>query len=201
MPSNPPKYPWLVPNETICNYDSVLDHEFSPKVVAAIREKMRRSTTGAETALESDAYIAPELHDGVLKIIWMEAQRVRADIAARLASGTRNDLLGIMGYCPNYLIQQQRDARRTRYLSWLVTNVGVVEGESQVEGGWSLEKAELVLSAQVPCAAFNVSVVTVKDKDMCITCSLQDGVVDDGIGNRLLCDLEKWMEDIGEGST
>ena len=129
-----------------------------------------------------------------------EAQRFRADFTARIASGTRNDLLGVMGYCPNYLMQQQRDTRRTRYLSWLVTNVGVLEGESQGEGGWSLQKAELVLSAQVPCAAFNVSVMTAKDKGMCITCSWQDGVVDGGTGHRLLCDLERWMKGIGEES-
>jgi hypothetical protein len=69
MPSNPPRYPWLVSKETICNYDSVLDHEFSPKVVAAIREEMGRSTTGADTALESDTYVSPDLHDEVLEII------------------------------------------------------------------------------------------------------------------------------------
>lgn len=201
MPSNPPEYPWLIPKETICNYDSVLDHEFSPKVVAAIREEMGRSTTGTATTLDSDAYVAPDVHDGILEIIWIEAQRVRADITARLASGTRNDLFGVMVYCPNYLIQQQRDTWRTRYLSCIVTNVGVLEEESQKEGGWSLQKAELVLSAQVPCAAFNVSVMTANDKDMCLTCSWQDRVVDHKVGERLLVDLEKWMKDIGAESS
>ena len=197
LPARTPKYPWLVPKEAMCNYDSALDHEYAPELVATIREKMADAATHTATATVTDADLSRRLPEDVVKIVWTVSTRVRAEIAARIASGLKNDLLAVMGYCPDWNSQQQREARRTRYLSWLVTNLGVLEGDSKGKDEWSLRRAELVLSAEVPSAAISVSIMTVKDEQMCVTCSWQDGVVEERVGEGLLQDLERWMNEIG----
>ncbi|KAF1914791.1 alcohol acetyltransferase-domain-containing protein [Ampelomyces quisqualis] len=189
LPARTPEYPWLDPKESMCNWDSVLDHEFAPELVARIREIMANAGTNAD--------LPQSLPEDVMDAIWSTSAQIRAEIAARIAMGTRNDLLAVMGWCPDWNIQQQREARRTRYLSWLVTNIGVVEGKSQEKAGWSFDRAELVLSAEVPSAAFSVSLMTVKGEQMCVTCSWQEAAVEERIGNKLLSDLETWLNGIG----
>lgn len=189
LPSNTKQYPWLQPKESMCNYVSVLDHEFDPKLVNMIRSHM--------SAMSSDS----KLPANVLDMIWSVSARVRREIQARLDSGTRNDLIGIMKLCPDWNSQQQNEMRRTRYLSWLVTNLGVLDGESSANAGkeetWSLRRAELILSAETPSAALSVSIMTVKSREMCVTCSWQDCVVDAELSERLMGDLERWLKDVG----
>jgi hypothetical protein len=136
-----------------------------------------------------------------MDVVWSISARVRQEIKARLESGTRNDLIGIMKLCVDWNSQQQSETRRTRHLSWLVTNLGVIDGESSTSVGkeepWSLRRAELILSAETPSAALSVSIMTVKDREMCVTCSWQDCVVDTELGERLMSDLERWLKDIG----
>ncbi|KAF2001664.1 hypothetical protein P154DRAFT_521697 [Amniculicola lignicola CBS 123094] len=128
-----------------------------------------------------------KLPAGAMDVVWPVSARVRREIQARLDSGTRNDLIGIMKLCPNWISQQQSEMRRTRYLSWLVINLGVLDGESCSNGGkdeiWSL---------------LSVSIMTVKGREMCVTCSWQDGVVEVGLGERLMADLERWLEQVAD---
>jgi hypothetical protein len=189
LPSNTKQYPWLQPKESMCNYVSVVEHEFGPELVNSIRSHMPATSSKSNMPAE------------VMDVVWSVSARVRREIKARLDSGTRNDLIGIMKLCPDWNSQQENEMRRARYLSWLVTNLGVVDGESRTttgeEGAWSLRRAELILSAEAPSAALSVSIVTVKDREMCVTCSWQDGVVDTELGERLTGDLERWLKNIG----
>lgn len=173
----------------MCNYVSVVDHQFDAELVATIRSKMPAQTT--DVSLSAD----------VMEIVWSVAARVRREIQARLDSGVRNDMIGIMKFVSDWRTQQQSEARKTRYLSWLVTNLGVLDkgiSETQAqEEGWSLRRTELVLSTEVASAAISVSIVTVKDEQMCVTGSWQDCVVDLALGERLMGDLEKWLNQIG----
>ncbi|KAF2463773.1 uncharacterized protein BDR25DRAFT_307565 [Lindgomyces ingoldianus] len=189
LPSNTPQYPWLQPKEAMCNYVSVVDHEFDAELVATIRSKM--------PAKAMDASLSAD----VMGIIWSVSARVRREIQERLDSGVRNDMIGIMKFVSDWRAQQQSEARKTRYLSWLVTNLGVLDGgigaTQGQDQGWLLRRAELVLSTEVPSAALSVSIMTVKGDEMCITCSWQDCVVDSGLGERLMSDLERWLNAIG----
>lgn len=189
LPSNTEQYPWLQPKESMCNYVSVVDHEFDPRLVNTIRSYM--------PAMSSDSKLPADIMD----VVWSVSARVRREIQARLDSGTRNDLIGIMKLCPDWNSQQQGEMRRVRYLSWLVTNLGVLDGESSTtvnkEDTWSLRGAELILSAETPSAALSVSIMTVRGRQMCVTCSWQDCVVDTELGERLMGDLERWLKEIG----
>ncbi|KAH7396150.1 alcohol acetyltransferase [Pyrenochaeta sp. MPI-SDFR-AT-0127] len=189
LPSNTTQYPWLRPKESMCNYVSVVDHEFDSKLVDTIRSHMR--------AISSNSKLSTDVMD----VVWSVSARVRREIQARLDSGTRNDLIGIMKLCPDWNSQQESEMRKTRCLSWLVTNLGVLDGECSTsvknEEMWSLRRAELILSADTPSAAFSVSMMTVKGREMCITCSWQDCVVEAELGERLMGDLERWLKAIG----
>lgn len=202
LPSNPPRYPWLQPKETMCNYVSVVDHEFDAKLVASIRSRMPPGRS-------ANASLSPEIMD---KCVWPVAARVRQEIRARLDSGLLNDWIGIMKFVSDWRAQQQAETRKARYFSWLVTNLGVVDDnrnirkkagerqqgeEEEAEEGWSVRKAELVLSTEILSAALSISIMTVKDEQMCVTCSWQDCVVEADLGERLLGDLERWLHEIG----
>ncbi|KAF2824482.1 hypothetical protein CC86DRAFT_408559 [Ophiobolus disseminans] len=183
LPANTARYPWLNPKESMCNYVSVVEHEFDSKLVNTIRSRMLRNLTA-----------------DVMNVIWSVSARVRREIQARLDARTRNDLIGIMRLCPDWNSQQRSEMRRMRYLSWLVTNLGVLDGESSTTVGnesWSLQRAELLLSAETPSAALSVSIMTVKGREMCVTCSWQDCVVEEELGERLMGDLERWLKAIG----
>jgi hypothetical protein len=188
LPESHPKYPWLHPKDSMCNYVSVVDHEFKPDLMATIR-----STIEAQT---KDAGLSEDMKS----IIWSISARVRREIQTRLDSGLKNDLIGIMKLCSNWLTEQRSEACRVRHLSWLVTNLGVFDGQPCVtedQEGWSLRRAQLVLSAEVPSAALSISIMTVKGGDMCVTCSWQDCVVDISLAERLMVDLERWLKEIG----
>ncbi len=193
LPSNTAQYPWLQPKESMCNYVSVVDHEFNAELVATIRSKMTADTI--DSSLSAD----------IMDLVWSVAARVRRELEARLDSGVRNDMIGIMRFVSDWRTQQQSEASKTRYLSWLVTNLGVLdrgiaethEEQEEQEEGWSLRSAELILSAEVPSAAISVSIMTVKGEKMCVTGSWQDCVVDPGLGERLMGNLERWLNQIG----
>ncbi|KAF2637147.1 hypothetical protein P280DRAFT_110377 [Massarina eburnea CBS 473.64] len=188
LPSHTTQYPWLQPKEVMCNYVSAIDHKFDPKLVDTIRR--HTSSMSSDSELPADAK----------ELLWSVSARVRREIQARLDSGTWNDLIGIMKLCPNWNNQQEIEMRKTRYLSWLVTNLGVLDGERSTRVGkesWSLCRAELILGAETPSAALSVSIMTVKGSDMCVTCTWQDSVVDAAIGERLIGHLKRWLEEIG----
>jgi hypothetical protein len=194
LPSHTKEYPWLKPKEAMCNYVSVLDHEFEPELVAAIRAKQTETGVGSSHALSAD----------IKDMIWSIAARVRREIAARLESGITNDMISIMKFVTDWRPQQESETRKPRYLSWLVTNLGVLErGDDEPDRAgtnWSLQKAELVLSTEVPSAAISVSVMTVAGERMAVTCSWQDCVVDQELGKHLLDDLQRWLNEIGASS-
>lgn len=189
LPSHTPKYPWLQPKESMCNYVSVVEHEFDPKLVAEVRSKTPGQPTG--TSLPAD----------VMEVTWSVAARVRREIEERLESGERNDLIGIMKFVSDWRSQQRSEVKKTRHLSWLVTNLGVIDGgagsRQAEEEGWSLRRAELVLSAEVPSAAISVSMMSVKGEKLCVTCSWQECVVHPGVADGLVGNLEQWLNEVG----
>ncbi|KAK8137068.1 alcohol acetyltransferase-domain-containing protein [Apiospora sp. TS-2023a] len=234
LPSRPSKYPWLEPKETLCNYVSVLDQEWDASLVAQIRAQLPQATApsveeeeGAPPVTTASQPLPADLMD----LVWSIAARVRHEIKAKLALGGRNDVLAMMKLIPDWNDAMKTQAKRPRHLSWLVTNIGVLDGREGGEVGdggtqgeiqanqneegqkhlqkkeraggeiWSVRRAELVLSTEVPAQAISVAVVTVKDEQMAITCSWGDAAVDAGVGERLVGDLERWLREIGSGGS
>ncbi|KAK8029649.1 alcohol acetyltransferase-domain-containing protein [Apiospora rasikravindrae] len=223
LPSGPRKYPWLEPKEAMCNYVSVVDHGFDAGLVAKIRAKLPDI---AEAERETASTASRPLPADLMDLVWSVSARIRREIKATLDAGGRNDIIGLMKLAGDFRDVQQSEARKPRHLSWLVTNLIVMDGKSSEAeikasvdtdganigaqghireekgergdgGGWSVRRAELVLSAEVCSAALSVSLVTVKNEQMAVTCSWQDCAVEAGIGEGLLNDLERWMKEIG----
>ncbi|KAK8062782.1 hypothetical protein PG997_014879 [Apiospora hydei] len=224
LPSRPRRYPWLEPKEAMCNYVSAVDHEFDARLVAEIRAKLPGAAKAEGEAL---AEAGRPLPADLMDLVWSVSARIRWEIKSTLDAGGRNDFIGLMKLAGDFKDVQRSEARKPRHLSWLVTNLLTMdgkEGETEVaagidgtlcdsheheeegnerqkhglEGGsWSVRRAELVLSAEVCSAAISVSLVTVKDEQMAVTCSWQDCAVEAGIGEGLLNDLEGWLNEIG----
>ncbi|RWA07680.1 hypothetical protein EKO27_g7410 [Xylaria grammica] len=188
LPSKPAKYPWVEPKDSMCNYVSVMEHEFDTSVVTQIRSQIPDKSTGIS------------LSPGLLDIVWSVAARIRGEIKARLDSGVRNDVLPIMRLVYDWRTQQESEARKPRYLSWLVTNLGVVDGggseKRQDPERWAIRKADLLLSAEVPSAALSVSLMTVKDEEMCVSCTWQDCALEGSLVEHLMDDLKRWVDEI-----
>ncbi|KAI0540914.1 alcohol acetyltransferase-domain-containing protein [Xylaria digitata] len=188
LPSKTAKYPWIEPKDSMCNYVSVMEHEFDTSVVTQIRSEIPNEATGVS------------LSPGLLDIVWSVAARIRREIKARLDSGVRNDVLPIMRLVHDWRTQQESEAQKPRYLSWLVTNLGVLDGggseQRQDPERWAIRKADLLLSAEIPSAALSVSIMTVKDEQMCVTCSWQDCVVEESFVEHLMDDLKRWVDEV-----
>ncbi|KAI0551866.1 alcohol acetyltransferase-domain-containing protein [Xylaria curta] len=188
LPSKTTEYPWLEPKDSMCNYVSVIDHEFDTSLVTQIRSQIPKKEAGTS--------LSPSLLD----IVWSVASRIRREIKARLDSGVRNDVIPMMQLVHDWRTQQESETRKPRYLSWLVTNLGVLNGggseKRQDLDRWAIRKADLLLSAEVPSAALSVSIMTVKDEQMCVSCTWQDCVVDEGLVEHLMGDLKRWVDEI-----
>lgn len=164
------------PRRTIANIFTVMDHEFSPAVV----KKMRNQNTQKE--YES--------------LIWSTATKVREEIQQSLDLCTKDKWVGLMKFILDWRILARFNAKGTRPRSWLVTNLGVLD-ESSASGTWQTEGASFALSAEVIGAAIHVCTVTVKEKELSVCLTWQEGVIDDERGKRLCKDMQEWLVYLG----
>lgn len=184
MPS-PAKRSEPDPSSTMANYFSIMYHSFCKDIVSKIR-----------------------LHDGAASfdknaqhdrdhLIWSVAAAVRRDIRQTQLRGTKNKLVGLMQFVPDWRMALRCKARGTRIVSWLVTNLGVLDGQS-TPGPWCFDQAKFAISSEVVGAAIHVCPVTVKNKDLFINITWQEGVVDDQLGDQLVKDLGEWLGYFGK---
>jgi hypothetical protein len=126
----------------------------------------------------------------------------------RKGIGLKNDSVGLMKFIPDWKAQFKGDVKKPRKLSWFVTNLGVMNGkpESQGEGvntseeEWSIDRAQFTLSTETPVAALLIAAISVKDGKLVITCTWQDTVVEASLGEQIVADLERWLNQIGAQS-
>ncbi|KAI0811872.1 hypothetical protein GGR55DRAFT_678092 [Xylaria sp. FL0064] len=196
-------YPCLDPRRTVANYVSAMTHEFDADVVRRIRDTAKPG---------NDDAIAPALVD----LVWQCAARVRAEIEKRLDSGLRNDVVGLMKLIPDWRAQLRADAGKPRPHSFVVSNLGVLDGEPAMEkeeeeeegegekenrngdagssSCWKIAHSTFAISAEVCGAAFQVSPISVRGGALCMGCSWQDCVVDVKLGEAIVGDLERWLQ-------
>jgi hypothetical protein len=196
LPSDHPNYSWLEPKKTIANYVSIMTHTFESALVADVRSELASKAT------------QESLSDGLLNVLWSICARVRGEIEERLRIGLKNDSVGLMKFIPDWKAQFKGDVKKPRKLSWFVTNLGVMNGkpESQGEGvntseeEWSIDRAQFTLSTETPVAALLIAAISVKDGKLVITCTWQDTVVEASLGEQIVADLERWLNQIGAQS-
>ena len=132
------------PRRTIANYVSIMYHKFGAELVREIREivtaKRRGNGENREDGEDRGGEergdeggdredITPEL----VSLIWKCAARVRGEVQKRLDGGLKNDIASLMGLVPDWRAQHRMDAQKPRAMSWVVTNLGVLDGNLHSE--------------------------------------------------------------------
>ncbi|KXJ86603.1 hypothetical protein Micbo1qcDRAFT_219216 [Microdochium bolleyi] len=211
--------PWEAADRAVANYVTQLPHRYNVSLVAKIRSKFQQQQQSGLEAKDNKAgnglhggnkhplLLAPDL----LEEMWAVATRSRSEITRQLALGLRNDILGIFKYVGDWQGTMREMARRPRLFTWLVTNIGVLNGrqvaagsgrggDGGVEGqdapSWSITRAQFGLSAETPAAAIEFSPVSVVGGGMVVGANWHDCAVDVGLGERVVGDLQRWMEQL-----
>jgi len=189
LPPAPPDAPWGSCNRAISNYVTQVLHKYNAELVTRIRSKLP-----SETSEEID--LNPELQQE----LWTVSAQNRQEIVRKLEAGLKNDLVGLFKYVTDWQKTMSDMAKRTRQFTWLVTNIGVLNGGTSDTQKWAIERAQFGLSAEIPAAAIEISPVSVADKGMCVSADWADNAVDVEFGERIMGDLERWIGQLGRES-
>ncbi|KAK8124242.1 alcohol acetyltransferase-domain-containing protein [Apiospora kogelbergensis] len=183
LPPAPPDVPWAQSDRAVANYVTQMPHRYDTELVARIRSKLP-AEKGEGVAMSAD----------LQRELWDVSVRSRQEITARLEARLRNDIVGVFKYVTDWQKTMKDQAKKTRQLSWLVTNIGVLEGGPNDTGQeWSIDWAQFGLSAEIPAAAIEFSPVSVAGRGMCVAASWPDCAVDIALGEGIMADLERWL--------
>ncbi|KAI1088984.1 hypothetical protein F5B19DRAFT_495825 [Rostrohypoxylon terebratum] len=201
------------PKKTMGNFMTSLDHEFDANWVANIREaavsQAQRSKEGERE--DTEGRNAAETRIVALEpSIWEAAERIRAAIKKRLDGGTRNDIMGLMRFVPDYRALLKDWVKKPRGHSVVVTNLGVIDGGihdntsgdigaiAEQGGRWTIERAIFSISPEAHGTALCVCPIAVKGKELYISCDWQDCAVNQALGEGVMADLESWLRFFGK---
>lgn len=202
LPPAPPDAPWARSDRAVANYETHAFHKYGTKTVARIRSKQTADAGGGR-----------DLSADLQRELWAASARSRQDIVRRLEAGLRNDLVGVFKNVTDWQKTMSDQARKKRQFSWLVTNIGVLQGGISSTGTsttatqsptdaqskadevqkWSISRARFGLSAKIPAAAIEFSPVSVAGRGMCVSASWPDCAVDSMLGERIMADMERWL--------
>jgi hypothetical protein len=184
----------------VSNYVTQCLHRWDTELVARIRSKLSANAASGVGGKE----LSPDLQ----RELWAVSARNRREIAHMLETGLRNDVVGLFKYVSDWQQTMANMAKRTRQFSWLVTNIGVLDGggnDTKSSGDddgqrWSISRAQFGLSTEVPAAAIEFSPVSVAGRGMCVGASWADCAVDVTLGERIMADLERWLTQLASQS-
>jgi hypothetical protein len=186
LPSAPPDAPWGSSKTIVGNYVTQLPHRFETELVARIRSKLP-AMCNSDEGINLSAELQHEL--------WIVSAHNRLEIVRKVESGLRNDIVGLFQYVTDWQKTMSNMAKRTRQFSWLVTNLGVLNGSKckPDQQKWSIDRAQFGLSAEIPAAAIEISPISVAGRGICISADWPDNAVDARFGERIMADLERWL--------
>jgi hypothetical protein len=189
LPPASPDAPWGSSERAVSNYVTQLPHKFETDLVARIRSKLP-VISNEEIDLSADLQ-----HE-----LWTVAAQNRLEIVRKLEVVLRNDLVGVFKYVTDWQKTMSDMAKRTRQFTWLVTNVGVLNGSTSDDQKWSIDRAQFGLSAEIPAAAIEFAAVSVAGRAMCVSANWADCAVDVKFGERIMADLERWLAQLASQS-
>lgn len=189
LPPAPPDAPWGSSDRAVSNYVTQLPHRFEMELVARIRSKLP-TNSGEEI----------NLSDELQSELWAISAQNRLEIVRKLETGLRNDVVGIFKYVTDWQKTMSDMAKKPRQFTWLVTNVGVLNGSTSDDEKWSINRAQFGLSAEVPAAAIEIAQASVTGHGMCVSANWHDCAVDVKFGERIMADLERWLAQLASQS-
>ncbi|KAK8062998.1 hypothetical protein PG997_015095 [Apiospora hydei] len=201
LPPAPADAPWGSSGRVVGNYVTQAVHKYDTSLVKRIRSKMLPSDAVGEGEGKGKALSADLISE-----LWAVSAKSRRAIEQRLEAGLRNDLVGIFKFVTDWQKTMGDMAKRKRQFSWLVTNIGVMKGgggnddiESDHEGikkSWAISRAQFGLSAEIPAAAIEFSPVSVAGRGMWVGANWADCAVDVTLGERIMADMERWLNQL-----
>ncbi|KAL8900582.1 MAG: hypothetical protein Q9207_005618, partial [Kuettlingeria erythrocarpa] len=210
LPPAPPDAPWVRSDRAVGNYVTQLPHKFDTELVARIRSK-----------LPADASEGRDLSADLRRELWAVSAQNRLEIVRKLEAGLRNDQVGVFKYVKDWQQTMSDMAKKTRQFTWLVTNIGVLDGNtstrlsttttstrSPTDGNtksddgqrWSIVRAQFGLSAEIPAAAIEFAPFSVNGRGMCVSANWPDCAVNTMLGERIVADLERWLAQLASQS-
>lgn len=205
------------------NYVTIVEHVADEELVGRVRRTLTEARSKSkptsacyypldpdqsQPSLEAEERRLTEVQD----LIFAAARRVRADLAAKRencsAQGLENDMIGfLLRGVSDWRRQLQEEAKRPRKSSWVVTNLGVMEGtpskslvakhigdsEEAQDASWSVTRASLILCANVVASAFSIAVASARGGDLVVSVTWQEGVVDEKVGAAFVVAMERWL--------
>lgn len=188
LPTAPPDAPWGSSDRAVSNYVTQVLHKYNTNVVARIRSRL-------PATCDSDEGI--NMSDELQHELWAVSSQNRLEMVRKIEDGLRNDIVGLFQYVTDWQKTMSDMAKRTRQFTWLITNIGVLNGATseprENDQEWSIERAQFGLSAEIPAAAIEISPVSVAGRGMCISANWADNAVDVAFGERIMADLERWL--------
>ncbi|OTB02045.1 hypothetical protein M426DRAFT_13887 [Hypoxylon sp. CI-4A] len=197
LPPAPPDAPWVRSDKVVANYVTQVFHTFDTKQVAQIRSKLPADTSKGR-----------DLSPGLQHELWAASTQNRLEIVRKLKGGLQNDLIGVFKCVTDWQQTMSNMGKKKRQFSWLVTNVGVLDGgtsrrlsttsDAGLESDdddqrWSIDRAQFGLSAEIPAAAIEFAPISVAGRGMCVNANWSDCAVDTVFGERIMADLERWL--------
>ncbi|KAM0438986.1 hypothetical protein ACHAPT_001747 [Fusarium lateritium] len=190
IPARSEEFPDLEPDKTVCCCVTSTEHKFNQKLLDRIRDRTKTAADDSKLAACAD-------------VMWDVSSRVREQLREKLGQGLKNDDVGMMGYIGDWREYTKEALRRLRPATWLVTNLGVLNGggvaengSDQLGEGWSIQRADFLLSADVAGPALSICPVAVRGRHLTINVGWQGGVVDDEMAEQLVVDIEKCFQDL-----
>ena len=206
LPPAPPDAPWVRSDRVVGNYVTQCLHRYETELVARIRSRLPPA---------DDASEGRDLSADLQRELWAVSAQNRQEIVDTLEAGLRNDIVGLLKYVTDWQQTMSNMAKKTRQFTWLVTNIGALEGNTSIRlsdtaattrsptGGngksddnsqrWSIDRAQFGLSAEIPAAAIEFAPVSVAGKGMCVSANWADCAVDEAFGENIMADLERWL--------
>ncbi|KAI8678903.1 hypothetical protein NCS55_00612800 [Fusarium keratoplasticum] len=186
IPARSEAFPDLEPNRTVSCCVTSTEHKFDQELLDRIRDRIKATADGSKLSTCAD-------------IMCDVLARVREELQEKLSQGLKNDLVGMMGFISDWREHAKEAQRKPRAATWLVTNLGVLDGENgsdQLTERWSIQRADFLLSADVAGPALTICPVAIKGRDLTINVGWQGGVVDDELGEQVVGDIGKCFRDV-----
>lgn len=183
--SPPTGQPDFDANDCLMNIFSTVWHDMNPAIIESIRKK----------ALGISSSSTSEIITAVERELWSIAATVRREIQSRVGKGTADDVAGLAKFIKDWRSHHRDVTRKPRVGSWLVTNLGTVEGGS---GPWNMTSSSFINPSEMCSAAFCVTAISVKGGSLTLGVSWQKCVMEGSIAEQLVSNMEAWLSQLSE---
>lgn len=179
--SAPAGLPDFDANSTIMNTFTTMWHDVGPAVVESMRKK------GLQAPYSSPL----EVIKAVENEVWVVAATIRREIQQRVDKGPKDDLIGLVKFIKDWRSQHRDNARKPRIGSWLVTNLGFLDGERS--GPWNITRSSFLNPSEMCSAAFCITAISVKGGSLTLGVCRQKCVVEASVAEQLVSNLQTWL--------